>query len=59
MRSQTKEVYFNIYCPQCVHYSKAESEDPCWDCLENGYNFDSHRPVKFKNKDEEVKNESV
>ena len=48
-----KEVYFHEYCPKCAHCDKKESEDPCWDCLEDGYNYDSHKPTKFKEKDKE------
>lgn len=44
----TKEVRFDIYCPICQHGKKREDEDPCYDCLENGFNYDSHKPVKFE-----------
>lgn len=47
----TKEVMFHKYCPICQFWEKKENEDPCWDCLENGYNYDSERPVKFKEAD--------
>lgn len=40
-----KEVYFDKWCPYCKHHDKTESEDPCWDCLEQGWNYDSHRPI--------------
>lgn len=45
-----KEVYFNTYCPKCVHEKKAETEDPCYDCLLMGYNSESHKPVRFEEK---------
>lgn len=48
----TKEVYFDEYCPTCKHYEKSESEDPCYDCLEDGWNEDSHKPTKWVKKDE-------
>lgn len=44
----TKEVYFEIYCHKCKYWEKKENEDPCWDCLENAWNEDSHKPVKFE-----------
>lgn len=47
----TKEVYFDKYCPKCKHYEKSESEDPCYECLEDGWNDDSHKPVKFEEKE--------
>lgn len=43
----SKEVRFDIYCKQCKHYDKSESEDPCWDCLNEGQNWDSHKPLFF------------
>ena len=50
MQSDLKEVYFDVYCPKCKHYGKDESEDPCWDCLTEGINEDSHKPVYFEEK---------
>lgn len=47
----TKEVYFDKYCPNCKHCEKSESEDPCYECLEDGWNNDSHKPVKFEEKE--------
>lgn len=47
----TKEVRFDLYCKNCVHYEKAESEDPCWDCLDSGWNEDSHRPVNYEERE--------
>jgi len=43
-----KEVYFHEYCPKCVHKDKAENEDPCWDCLNEPMNAESHKPINFK-----------
>lgn len=47
----TKEVYFNEWCPKCKHEKLNETEDPCNDCLAQGFNFDSHKPVMFKEKE--------
>lgn len=44
----TKEVRFDIYCKNCRHYEKSEAQDPCYDCLDNGWNEDSHKPVYFE-----------
>lgn len=47
----TKEVRFDIYCKTCKHWEKEESEDPCWDCLDQGWNEDSHKPIKWEEKE--------
>lgn len=46
-----KIVYFGEYCPKCEHYSKGENEDPCWECLDTPTNTWSHKPIKFKEKE--------
>lgn len=46
-----KEVRFDIYCKQCRYYNKSEAEDPCWDCLNEGQNYDSHKPIRFAEMD--------
>lgn len=51
--NQTKEVDFKTYCPLCEHYTKPENEDPCWDCLDQGWNIDSHKPLYFIEKEPE------
>lgn len=49
-----KEVYFDQYCSTCIHKDKKESEDPCWDCLNEPVNTYSHKPLYYKNeKDKE------
>lgn len=53
--SEYKEVRFDEYCRKCVHYEKSESEDPCWDCLENAVNAYSRKPVYFKEKEQKGK----
>lgn len=44
----TKEVHFDEYCKLCKHYEKREHEDPCFDCLNQGWNEDSHKPILFE-----------
>lgn len=39
-----REVYFDQYCPTCKHSEATESDDPCWDCLSEPMNYDSHKP---------------
>lgn len=53
--SDYKEVRFDQYCAKCVHASKDENEDPCWDCLENPVNVYSRKPVYFKEKETKKK----
>ena len=46
-----KEVRFDEYCKICKHFEKSEAEDPCYDCLNQGWNTDSHKPIMFEEKD--------
>lgn len=45
-----KEVRFDRYCPLCAHYQKSEAEDPCYECLDQGWNDDTHKPINYKEK---------
>ena len=45
-----QEVRFDLFCKKCVHCDKAENEEPCNECLEHYKNFESHRPVCYKEK---------
>lgn len=45
-----KEVYFDLYCKLCKHELLSEDDDPCYDCLHNPSNIDSHKPVYFEKK---------
>lgn len=45
-----KIVEFHEYCAKCEHFEKAESEDPCFECLDEPVNEFSHRPIHFKAK---------
>lgn len=51
----TKEVRFDEYCKLCKHYEKAATEDPCWDCLNQGWNYDSHKPIEFEEAEKKEK----
>lgn len=50
MEDSYKEVYFDQYCPNCVHFDKAGCEDPCDECLSNPANVYSHKPVFYEEK---------
>lgn len=49
--SPDKEVYFGQYCSKCINKDKKEDEDPCYDCLSEPVNTNSHKPVYFKEKE--------
>lgn len=46
----TKEVYFDQYCKTCVHKDKKEDEEPCFACLNEPVNINSHKPVRWEGK---------
>lgn len=50
MEENNKEVRFDLYCKTCRYYDLAESEDPCYECLENPVNSYSHKPVNWEEK---------
>lgn len=45
---EMKEVYFDQYCRQCKHVDCGETEDPCYECLDEPVNYCSHKPVYFE-----------
>lgn len=51
MEHHDKEVYFAEYCPLCKYHALDEHDEPCTDCLDEPVNYDSHRPVKFEQKE--------
>lgn len=46
--ARTKEVYFDKWCPTCAHVELGEEKDPCHECLNQGWNIDSHKPVNWE-----------
>ena len=36
------------FCKFCEYKNKAESDEPCCDCLDYPTNIESHRPIHFK-----------
>ena len=51
MQTRTKEVNYNKYCRTCKYRSTKETDDPCNECLTQGWNVDSRKPIRY----EEVK----
>lgn len=43
-----KEVYFDQYCKTCKHKNLKEHEEPCAECLDEGANQNSHKPVRWE-----------
>lgn len=50
MEDSYKEVYFGVYCNQCKYKDKAETDEPCDDCLNEPVNSYSHKPAYFEEK---------
>lgn len=48
-----KEVDFAKYCKTCDHSDLSETEDPCFECLDNPVNLYSHKPVNWEGKEGE------
>lgn len=46
-----KEVYFDEWCDKCKYSNTEETEDPCNECLGQPWNEDSHKPIKWKEKE--------
>ena len=44
----TKEVFFSEYCLKCKYGDLKETEEPCDECLSQGWNENSHKPINFK-----------
>lgn len=40
-------VTFDEYCATCKYKDLPESDGPCYDCLANPVNENSHRPVLY------------
>lgn len=49
-----KIVEFYKWCSKCEHRNVAEADEPCNECLTYPVNYDSKRPVNYK----EAKNDS-
>lgn len=47
-----KFVDFEKYCKKCEYNNTAESDVPCWECLEQPVNYNSEKPIRFKERDE-------
>ena len=50
MDQMYKEVRFDIYCEKCKHKDLKENKSPCNECLEQGMNDNSEKPVNYESK---------
>ena len=48
MEYEYKEVYFDKYCKTCKYSDVDDVKDPCNECLDEPYNYQTEKPVKFK-----------
>lgn len=46
-----KEVFFDQYCKKCKHVKVDGEKSPCNECLEEPLNWNSHKPVKYEEKE--------
>lgn len=48
----THEVNFEKWCKKCKHADESEWDEksPCYECLNQGYNIDSTKPVLWEEK---------
>lgn len=53
MFEKTKVVEFEKYCSSCKYYQNKENEDPCFDCLSDSVNYNTHKPTKYEKKEDE------
>lgn len=51
-----KEVYFHEYCKSCKYKDLKDIEDPCNECLSEPASLYSHKPVKYKEKENGYEN---
>ena len=50
MNEEYLEVDFKKYCKTCKYEKLGEKFDPCNECLDYGYNLNSHKPIMWKEK---------
>lgn len=43
-----READFEKYCQTCKYKDLNEVKDPCNDCLDQTYNYDTDKPVKYE-----------
>ena len=51
MNEEYFEVYFDQYCKTCKHKGLDDVKDPCNECLDEPCNLNSHKPVRWEEKE--------
>lgn len=51
MEYEYKEVDFETHCKMCKYKDLDEKFDPCCECLEQGMNIGTSKPINWKEKD--------
>lgn len=47
-----KIINFDEYCTSCKYWTIPESEEPCYECLDNPINEDSRKPINYESSEE-------
>ena len=55
MNYEYKEVYYDKYCETCKYADMDDTKDPCNECLGEPTNLHSHKPVKYKEDQNKIK----
>lgn len=50
MTDVTKIVEYDKYCKDCRYEKLSEDDDPCFECLCDSVNVNSHKPTKWEEK---------
>lgn len=53
MGRDLREVRFDLYCETCKHKNLNETDEPCCECLEETFNENTAKPVKWEGKNEQ------
>lgn len=51
MEIREVEVDFKKYCPKCKDAKTPEKNDPCNECLAQPFNYQTEKPIHFKEAD--------
>ena len=51
MEGDLKIVEYEKWCPTCKHLNEPEEEEPCYECLTEPANVDSHKPINWEKGD--------
>lgn len=58
MNGTVKEVRFDVWCSTCKNCAVKETDDPCNECLAQGCNEDSTKPILWEQMKTPIKTNS-